>query len=228
VNAVTPVHGPQKVVSIIDQFLSKLEELGLTVTLRAAEKLRALRKELASLPAGATLGESNTSRISVIMRELWPTLEAESGGTVAYIISERRFPIEKLIANVGGLFAKDAFQGIPMFAQQDFSEAGKCLAFERATSAAFHMLRGTESLLRHYYCKKVRNKRAPLMWGPIVDSMRKYPRRFPLPLINQLDHIRISFRNPTAHPEKVFDIDEAQDLFAICIDVSNRMTKELQ
>jgi hypothetical protein len=157
------------------------------------------------------------------MKEIWPTLRAESSGMIAYTISERRFPIEYLMDNVGRLFAKDTFDKLPAIAQQDFIEATKCLAFERSTAAAFHMLRGTESVLKHYYCTKLHRKRSELMWGPMVVSMRRYPKRFPALLLNQLDHIRSSFRNPTAHPEKLFDIDEAQDLLSICIDAVNRM-----
>ncbi len=44
-------------------------------------------------------------------------------------------------------------------------------------------------------------------------------------LINQLKHIKDSFRNPTQHPEKLYSVDEAQDLFGICIDVINKMAE---
>lgn len=46
-------------------------------------------------------------------------------------------------------------------------------------------------------------------------------------LLDNLDNIRVSFRNPTQHPEKRYDIDEAQDLFNLCIEVVNRMAKDL-
>lgn len=142
---------------------------------------------------------------------------------VAYVISERRFPTDRLLSDIGSLFGKDIFRRLPPFGQQDFVEAGKCLAFERPTAAAFHMLRGIESILRHYYCSKIKRKRSDLMWAAMVQSMRSMPLRFPKILLNQLDHMRDGFRNPTAHPEKIFDIDEAQDLLSICIDAANRM-----
>jgi hypothetical protein len=144
--------------------------------------------------------ENQVRSLGGIMREIWPTLDAESSGMIAYIVSERRFPIERLVDDVGGLFGKDIFKKLPIIAQQDFAEAAKCLAFERATAGAFHMLRGTESILRYYYCEKLHQRRVELMWGPMVISMRTYPRRFPAPLLNHLDHIRVSFRNPMAHP----------------------------
>lgn len=212
----------------IAEFLTSLEELGLTVTLRAAAKLRTMHGKLSKQPADSKLRKADHEHLRGIMKVLWPTLSAEGQGTIAYIISERRFPIERLIGGVDKLFAEGVFKKLPIISQEDFSESAKCLAFERGTAAAFHMLRGTESILKHYYCSKISRKRASLMWGPMVASMRNYPRRFPEPLLNHLDHIRNSFRNPTAHPEKSFDIDEAQDLFSICIEVANRMIQDMK
>ena len=227
VNIGTSIHAKLYVLDTINRYLASLESLGFTVTLRASHELKELRDELQKMAKDATLVAAQADRLKKIMKEIRPTLWAESGGMIAHIISERRFPIERLIENMAPLFGKDVFNKLPKLAQQDFAEAGKCLAFERPTAAAFHMLRGTESTLRQYYCFKLHRKRSELMWGPMVASMRKFPRRFPAALLNHLDHIRSSFRNPTAHPEKIYDIDEAQDLLSICIDVSNRMAVDL-
>jgi hypothetical protein len=96
------------------------------------------------------------------MYEIRPTLEAEARGFVAYIVSERRFRSDYLIKTPNSLFASGVYGKLPKLAQLDFAEAGKCLAFERPTAAAFHMLRGTESALRNYYREKVRRKRSEL------------------------------------------------------------------
>jgi hypothetical protein len=42
-------------------------------------------------------------------------------------------------------------------------------------------------------------------------------------LYNNLDNIRLSFRNPTQHPEMIYNLDEVQDLWALCVEVINRM-----
>jgi hypothetical protein len=211
----------------IKAFLRNLDEFGLTVTRRAAYKLVDISKELEQLTEPA-LSADHAIRLCDIMDKMRPTLFAESGGMISYVVSERRFPIERLMDDPGHLFATGVFEKLPDIAQQDFSEAAKCLAFERSTAAAFHMLRGTESVLRYYYCEKVKRKRVDLMWGPMIQTMKSMPRRFPGPLLNHLDHIRVSFRNPTAHPEKSYDIDESQDLFSICIEVANRMIQDLK
>jgi hypothetical protein len=47
-------------------------------------------------------------------------------------------------------------------------------------------------------------------------------------LLNNLDDVRMHFRNPTQHPEKTYDIEEAQDLWGRCVDATNRMSKYLK
>lgn len=112
-------------------------------------------------------------------------------------------------------------------AQYDFSEAGKCIAFERPTAAAFHLLRGTESELRELYCYFVKKNRIkPMLWGPMVQALLSHRRaKMNEALLKNLDNIRSSFRNPTQHPEKIYDIQEVQDLWGLCVEVVNKMSK---
>jgi hypothetical protein len=217
-----------KTLENLTSFLNYLDELELRVTSRAfsVSQLRGLKAELEKSSA-ARLSSQQANLLSEWMTTLRPTLEAEARGIIAYIISERRFRADYLMNNPGRFFGNSTYDSLPDIAKNDFSEAAKCLAFERPTAAAFHMLRATEATLKYYYCAKVRRKRSSLMWAAMVQSMRSMPRRFPKALLNQLDHIRDSFRNPTAHPEKIFSLDEAQDLLSICIDAANRMVQDL-
>jgi hypothetical protein len=47
-------------------------------------------------------------------------------------------------------------------------------------------------------------------------------------VLQNLDHIRVSFRNPTQHPDKIYDIQEAQELFSLCIEAVNRMIAAIE
>ena len=229
VGANAPINMSGGVLFNINAFFDNLKELGFTTTLRAAENLRTLSGELRlRTNADERMTAAEVTRLKELMKELRPTFMAEAGGTIAYIVSERRYPIDKLIDDAGSLFGFGVFAKLPDIARQDFSECAKCLAFERPTAAAFHMLRATEATLVHYYCQKVIRKRVHLTWGSMIHSMRTMPKRFPDVLLNHLDNIRDSFRNPTAHPEKNYDLDEAQDLFAICTDVANRMVHDVK
>jgi len=66
------------------------------------------------------------------------------------------------------------------------------------------------------------------MWGPIVQDLKKRNKtKANSTLNNHLDNIRLSFRNPTQHPDAIYDINEVQDLLSVCIDANNRMFKAI-
>jgi hypothetical protein len=152
------IHGKYQVAGNIDFFFAYLEEFELIVTTRAASALKEFGNRLKK-STNEKLNADQARELRKLMDELRPTLVAEADGKIAHIASERRFPIERLLQGPGHLFAANVFAKLPEIAQADFSEAAKCLAFERSTAAAFHMLRGIESTLRHYYCTKVKRKR---------------------------------------------------------------------
>lgn len=82
--------------------------------------------------------------------------------------------------------------------------------------------------MKYFYCSKVKRDHVNLMWGPIVADLRKKRSPPPAILLNNLDNLRTGFRNPTQHPEKIYDIEEVQDLFALSADAVNRMIKYLR
>jgi hypothetical protein len=212
----------------INVFLDYLREFKLPVTERAAFDLQQLRDRLAKSDSGHELTSDEASELAKVMGDLRKTLFAEAKGNVAFIVTDKRIDVNKLLADMSALMAPNVFDSLPDIAQYDFIEAGKCIAFELPTAAAFHLLRGTEALLRHFYCSFVKRGRVDILWGPMVSHLRSRKTPSPSPLLDNLDNIRRSFRNPTQHPDKTYDIEEAQDLFGLCIDVVNRMTVLLQ
>lgn len=217
------VHEQGWVLQTIEHFLAQLEQFELRVTQRASYNLQQFKEDLARSKADHRLTADEARKLRGIMGTLRETLLAEATGNVAFVVTEKRIDVTKLLSDVRALMAPGVFDSLPDIAQYDFIQAGRCIAFELPTAAAFHILRATEDVLRHFYCHTVRRSRADLMWGPMVDSLRKRRRPPPAPLLDNLDNIRRSFRNPTQHPDKIYDIQEVQDLFSLCIDVVNRM-----
>lgn len=222
-----PIHEGDGIHSNIVRFLTHIREYDLIVTERAASEMQELLNELTETESEATLSEEQSKKLRSITSDLRKTLFAEARGRIAYIVTDKRIDVHKLLKNIGALFAPGVFEKLPEISRYDFAEAGKCVAFERPTSGAFHLLRGTEDVLRRTYCEIVKRNRAKLMWGPMVESLRKRRTSPPKPLLDNLDNIRMSFRNPTQHPDKIYDIQEVQDLFSLCVDVVNRMAKLL-
>jgi hypothetical protein len=207
----------------IDHVLGYLKEFHLPVTLRAAYNLGALKDKFLKLDGDSVCTAQQATEVSTIMAKLEPTLVAESGGNIAFIVTDKRVDVNKLLHDVPSLLAPNVFDSLPDIARYDFVEAGQCIAFERPTAAAFHLLRATEGVLRQLYCLSVKRERVELMWGPMVKHLRQHKKPRFGPLLDHLDHIRLSFRNPTQHPEKIYDIQEVQDLFGLCVDVVTRM-----
>jgi len=160
-------------------------------------------------------------------RKIETTIDAELKLTHAYILDEKRLGLNRLLSNVNELFGDNVFKNLSSQAQKDFVEAGNCLAFERYTASAFHILRATEDMLGVYYKHKIKQKRVKkLLWQPMTEHLSR-KRGVPPALIAVLDNIRLDFRNPTAHPEKFYGEDEVQKLFSHCVDVVNRIVHEI-
>ena len=88
-------------------------------------------------------------------------------------------------------------------------------------------MRAVEGALRNYYVAIVKRQRVKdLLWGPMIRHLQKRRSPPPAPLLDHLDSIRANFRNPTQHPEARYDLDEAQDLMAVCIDALNRLVRD--
>jgi len=224
----TGVHGSGYITENIDSFFVGLKNLKLKVTIRVSEELLCpIHEELKKLPQGAVLTKEKGKELSTCMTNIRYTLDAELKGIGAYTPTPKRLDLDHLLSTVAELFAPDVFLRLPEIAQYDLSEAGKCIAFERPTAAAFHLMRATEAVLRFYYESMVKQNRINgRMWGPLVQDLRtkKKTARHET-LNNHLDNIRVSFRNPTQHPEARYDIHEVQDLWSVCVDVINKMMK---
>lgn len=221
------IHGRGKILENVGTLFKRLRELDLRVTMRAASALRQIEDELKETAADGKLTAAQAKQLAGCIENLRQTMEAELKGIEAYSISPKRLDIGKLIADVPSLFAPGVFASLSPVAQLDLAEAGKCIAFERATAGAFHLMRATEEVLRCYYCHFVRRDRLdPMLWYPMVQALQKHRRAKKQDALHRnLDNIRLSFRNPTQHPDKVYDIHEVQDLFGLCVDVINRMQR---
>lgn len=222
-----PIHGDGFVIENIDTFLSYLRAIDLPVTERVARELDTFKIELSETEKTSLLSEEQAKELISLMTKIRVTLEAELEGVKAFTTTPKIIDIQKLLDDVPNLFSPHVFNALPEISKYDFSEGGKCIAFERPTAAAFHILRGTESVLRLFYNSVIRRDRVKnLNWGSIISDLRKHRKTEKYnTLTNHLDNIRNSFRNPTAHPEAIYDIHEVQDLWGLCVDVTNRMIK---
>ncbi len=211
--------------STIRCLLEDLARFDFRVTLTAAEReLVPFQASLGSVDSAEVLGETRAARLSRIMRPLHLTFLAEAAGIHAFCISDKKITIEKLTEKPEQLFPEGVFDSLPEFARIEIREAAMCIAFERNTAAAFHVLRAAEDVLKTYYRAIVKRDRvAPCTWGAMTHDFRRRRKRPSDLILRNLDYVRENFRNPTAHPEKRYDSEEAQSLFNLCNDLISRM-----
>lgn len=129
-----------------------------------------------------------------------------------------------LITNAESLFSKVVQQKLPPNAILDIREAGKCLAFETPTAAAFHVVRAIESVILAYYQKVMGTPPPSRMrnWGVYIKNMRDSGKADPK-ILDFLAHIKDNYRNPVAHPEAVLTIDEVMVLVSVAVGAMSQM-----
>ncbi|MEP1201498.1 hypothetical protein [Tateyamaria sp.] len=192
-----------------------LNENKMKVSMNAARDLYSLSKEFdAKYSEGENehMTEEDIERVNVAMEVLRPTILAEAEEINAFFAKEKRYNIDLLYDNPADIFGASVFYELPESAQMDFGEGLKCIVLERGTAAAYHLMRGSEATLKQLYLSIVKQKRlAKPMWGPMVSKLEE---RGVLDdaLKGTLENARRGFRNPVAHPDRFYSVDEAQDI----------------
>jgi hypothetical protein len=217
----------------IDRLMDGLDSLGLTVSATAARyaKIPEIRDELGEIEPGGKLTQDQARRLRDAVTDLRKTLDAEATEKKAFVTETKRWDVDRLLKDPGSMFGEGIFAQLASQAAFDFTEACKCIAFEQSTAAAFHTMRGTEAVLRDFYCSVVRRNRLSeerRMWGPMVKALQDRSKPPPKALLDNLDAIRRNFRNPTQHPEAIYSLDQAQDLFGMVTPVINQMVRLMQ
>lgn len=221
--------GSNSAYAAIKDFKDNIQKADLTVTYRAGVRLWAILDKLGVVAVSDNVPQELIQEIRTEANDIEKTLVAESLGKLVFVVTEKRIDSDKLVHNPATLLAGDVWISMPRISAYDFRHACHAIAFELPTAGAFHLLRCVEGIIKHYYMCIVKRDRLPedkRMWGPMVQQMREKKREHPpIELLDTLDRIRINFRNPTNHPEKMYDMDEVQDLFGLCVDALNRIVK---
>lgn len=226
------VHGDGAVVENALKLEKFLDDSGMNVSAIVFNvEFGELLAELEGLGDDHVLDQTQAYRMAQAAIALRVTLLAEAQTKHAFVVADRRNKADDLLGGMSGLLSPGVYGWLAELSQSDLDSAGRCLAFGLPTSAGFHLMRLAEGALRQYYCCLVRQNRIKdRSWGPVIKALRaKTGRHAPPPeLLDHLDHLRSNFRNPTQHPEMVYDIEDVQDLLGVVLDAINRMYRHLE
>ncbi|WP_429078684.1 hypothetical protein [Aeromonas veronii] len=228
------LHNYKFALKAIEDFEELIKEINFEVTVAMTNSvsysdLKEIIKEKSISTPDDNMSKDETAELRNIFRDIEKIVFAESSTKNIYTIPSRRYNSLYLLKTPQKLFKQGHFEKLSALAQSDISSSAKCILFGESTASAFHMLRGTEDTLKQYYYLHRKQKRlAKPMWGNMVEQLKaKKNNKPPKPLLDALDMIRANYRNPTQHPEAVYTIDTAQDLFGVCLDVLGKMAEEL-
>lgn len=160
------------------------------------------------------------SEIREAAKEFETVLKTECQSLDTYYVSKKgAYSTKDLVENAHHQIPEPSRSSLSKQAKADFDQAGKCIAFDVPTAAAFHLLRGTECAIREYYemivpgpkraSGKMRN------WGVYIRLMKDHGGD--TKVLSLLDHMRDVYRNPVTHPEENYTDESVQVLFGLCI-----------
>lgn len=121
---------------------------------------------------------------------------------------------KKLLSEgVGGLLG-EGFKETPLLVLGDIEEAIKCLSYGAPTASVMMGLRAVEGMVRelHYVITGKKSKKG---WAQLIDEVEedlKSKGEQPPLLLGYLDYMR-DVRNKADHPDKVFTVREAEQIF---------------
>lgn len=216
------------------------ELVPLTICKRDAE---ALRQEIETVIDRVSLdSETPTKILGVDIYRLRSALDrfehvfsSELQSLATYYVSEKGlYSTQSLVDSAEKAFPIKVQAQISDAARDDFRAAGKCLAFDLPTAAAFHIFRSIEAVLRDYLETFVDSDSRPKSrnWGVYIRVLRNciHSGQQPAPdpkTVSMIEQIKDMHRNPLIHPEAVLEADEALVLFDIGKSAIVAMTLEL-
>ena len=182
-------------------------------------ELTATRDQLIRVRAILDRPEVTYDSICTGVTDLVHRLYDDASRTLVIHVPQRR----AAYYNNNSLFGETVVNAFPD-ATDDLREAGKCLAFGRATASVMHLMRAIEFVL-----EKVASSLGVTYshngWGPLLTALRtaidaKYPRHGGatqrqqyLNFIDRIGAVKDAIRNPSMHGVAHHDIDEAEDIF---------------
>lgn len=163
-------------------------------------------------------------RVAEAAKEFEITLKAELNTAPCYlVISKGGYDIDVLMREPWRMFPEGLVKFVPE-SLYDVSEAGKCLAFEIPSAAAFHLHRINEAVLHRYWDVVSDGESIPKKssMGLYINKLEE-GKKGDIKVIASLKQIKDLHRNPTIHPGDKLTVQEAIELFGIIVSVVSMM-----
>lgn len=164
-----------------------------------------------AVDSSATMDFMDVYNITGALNTFEAVLGAELSLLPLYVVTQKAgFDTNILIEDGSACFPHDIVFKVPE-AVSDLRQGAKCIAFELPTAAGFHLHRGNESVLHHYWDAVTGGKARPKNrnMGDYLAEMNKLSLGNPK-VKTALRDLKDLHRNPLIHPEHSLDsVDDA-------------------
>jgi hypothetical protein len=191
-------------------------------------KLLAALRELTGGDTERNFTFFDTYNLSSLLGEFETVLRAEMNVGHCYLVTKTRgFDTATLITSAEELFSPQVATLFPE-AIDDIRYAGRCIAFELATAAGFHIMRAAELVVRSYWDAVTNGATRPTRFnlGDYIQQMelKNVGSKKVLATLRQIKDLH---RNELMHPEVALELDEAIALVNIVHSAINYIVKEI-
>jgi hypothetical protein len=210
-NAISPQEYKDNVRRIFGAIAKDCQDLGLLMSLAAAKRIVALCDQ-----EGTTDGEIADQCDEQFFKRLVDELSQH----VVYAVP----PSHAYLVRTPNLYGDDVAQAFPKTIA-DIEEAGKCLAFDRATACVMHLMRVMEAGLNRLgvqlghpyapswegYLKEIQRRIDEKHQHKTVDWLKDEP--YFRNCLGDLTAVKIAWRNPSMHIVRRYTPEEAKQIF---------------
>lgn len=151
------------------------------------------------------------------------TLQSDFGIRDTFVVSAKGAYSTTLLAEQGETLVSEAAHGLVTSMRQDLHDAGRCMAFELPTAAAFHLFRAAEAMVCSY-CEFVRRKAFTQPekkngLGGYANLLKQKSLAVDERIYTAIEQLAGLHRNPTMHPEMHLSIAEIHATVGMAVSV---------
>ncbi|HZT41494.1 MAG TPA: hypothetical protein VFA07_04870 [Chthonomonadaceae bacterium] len=134
---------------------------------------------------------------------------------------------ELLVIRVKSALRPNIYNSLSEIAQQDFVEAGRCIARGDTKAGVLLLCKVVETTLRRLYKEVTGDTDTRIAWEEMEKRLRGQDRPKFEPVCVRSKDFRINYRNPAVHEEKQLDAYDGQEVFNEALVLISRIVKTM-
>lgn len=151
------------------------------------------------------------------------SLQSDFGIRDTFIVSPKAAYSTTLLAENGQTLVSDEARRLVPSMEKDLHEAGRCMAFELPTAAAFHLFRAIEAMVGEYGAfvrgKPFTQSERKKGLGGMTNLLKEKSLNVDSRITTTIEQVALLHRNPTMHPEMHISNTEIRVTLGIVVSV---------